>query len=721
LSDGNPPDRFSADRPVSPGIHEIAKGAEMEFFFNPQGIAVVGATPNPLKGGNAILKNLLLGYRGRIFPVNPKYPEIEGLTCYPSVRAVPGKVDLAIVFVPAPLVPSAVEDCAGKGVRGVIVESGGFAEAGPEGKCLQEALAQIAARTGIRLWGPNCMGLVDCVHRRIFSFMDPRAQEQEEFIPGPVSLVVQSGMLSAIFLIDIMSNATMGVSKVCSLGNKVDVNECDILEYFLEDPDTEVIGLYLESFSDGRRFLDLCRKSGKPIVVLKGGRSRQGAEAALSHTASLAGNQRIVTGALAQVGVSEARDFKQMMDLCRSLALMKPAHIGSGRVAILTLSGGAGIVATDFIAEEGLAMANLSASTRSILEQLFPKWMPVANPVDLWPAIEKQNSADVDVYILSLQALLGDPAVDAVFLHVFISNPRSRLNMSELTAKVRAAGKPVIAWIIGRREDVHAFQKEALLHGMPTFTEISRATECLAAVLRERRPPDPIITVKKCPLPLPLSELLNSRTGPLDEHLSKEILRTGGIPTVPEEIAADAARAEEAAAALGYPIVMKGLIPGGIHKTELGLVRLGISDSRAVRATFAGLMEKMKGRGSVLVQKQLPGKVELILGLLRDPQFGPCVMFGLGGVMAELLEDMAFAVAPLTHCEALQLIGRIRNQKALDGFRGTPPVNREEIARILCTLGEIGLGHPRIREIDINPLIAGEEEAVAVDATIFLD
>ena len=308
----------------------------IDFFLNPRGIAIVGATPNPLKGGNAIVKNILLGYRGGIFPVNPKYTEIEGLTCYPSVRAIPDHVDMAVVFVPAPLVPAAVEDCVGKGVRGVMIESGGFAEAGPEGERLQNVLGAIAARSGIRLWGPNCMGLVDVVHRHIFSFMDPRAQEREEFIPGVVSLIVQSGMLSAIFLMDIMSNATMGVSKVASLGNKVDVNECDLLEYFLDDPDTEVIGLYLESFSEGRRFLDLCRSSKKPIIVLKGGRSSRGAEAARSHTASLAGNQRIVAGALAQVGVTEAQDFKQMMDLCRSFALTKPVPGGSDRVAILT-------------------------------------------------------------------------------------------------------------------------------------------------------------------------------------------------------------------------------------------------------------------------------------------------------------------------------------------------------------------------------------------------
>ena len=694
----------------------------MNFFFNPRGIAVVGATPNPLKGGHAILKNIQLGYRGGIYPVNPKYGQIEGLTCYPSVAAIPDPVELAIVFVPAPQVPAAVESCAARGVRGIIIESGGFAEAGPEGKRLQHRLSEIAARTGIRLWGPNCMGLVDCVHRRIFSFMDPQALERGEFIPGNVSLVVQSGMLSAIFLIDIMSNATMGVSKVCSLGNKVDVDECDILEYFLDDPDTGVIGLYLESFSDGRRFLELCRRSAKPIVVLKGGRSRRGAEAALSHTASLAGNQRIVTGALVQAGVTEARDFKQMMDLCRSLALMTPSAAGSGRVAVLTLSGGAGIVATDFVAEQGLAMADLSASTKKSLATLFPEWMPVSNPVDLWPAVERQSGDAPDVGGRSLAALLVDPGVDAVFFHAFVSNPRSRPNMADLSARLRSAGKPLVAWVIGRRDDTFAFQKEALVHGIPVFTELSRAAECLAAILNQRHKPEPPAVEKevKRPMPADLQRLLDSASGPLDEQLSKSILGACGVPTVPEVIAADASQAAAAAAGLGYPVVMKGLLPGEVHKTELGLIRLGLRNGRAVRTAFSDLLKKMEGRGKVLVQKQVPNGVELILGLVRDPQFGPCVMVGLGGVMAEIYDDTAFAVAPLTHREALALIGRIRAQKLLGGFRGAPPVDREAVARILVSLGAIGINYPRIQEIDINPLIISGRGATAVDATIIL-
>jgi acetate---CoA ligase (ADP-forming) len=694
----------------------------MDFFFNPRGVAIIGATPNPLKGGNAILKNLQLGYRGGIYPVNPRYPEIEGLPCYPSIGDAPGPVDLAIVFVPAPLVPVAVEECAAKGIPGVMVESSGFAETGPEGARLQRALAAIAARTGTRIWGPNCMGLVDVVHSRIFSFMDPKAQQQG-LIPGTVSLVVQSGMLSATFLVDIMSNATMGVSKVCSVGNKVDVNECDLLEYFLADPDTRVIGLYLESFSDGRRFLEICRRCGKPIVVLKGGRSRKGAEAAMSHTASLAGNRRIITGALAQAGVIESNDFKQMMDLCRTLAMVDPPAERRERVAVLTFSGGAGIVSTDFLEGERFSIADLAESTRTSLRKLFPAWMPVADPVDLWPALESHIGDDIDVYGRALAAVLADPGVDAVFLHTFAGNPRVRLNLADIARRIRASGKPVVIWQIGRREEAFSFQKEALSFGIPVFAEIGRAVECLAAVLRGRPRPEPIPVsgIRPPDLPAALKDLLASAaSGPLDEHLSKELLRAWGVPTVTEQVVTGE-KEIEAASGLGYPVVMKGLLPGGIHKTEMGLVRLDVPDRAAALRTFAALMEGMAGRGRVLIQRRILGKVELILGLLRDPQFGPCVMFGLGGVTAELFGDTVFAVAPVTRRDALELMDRIRGQKMLDGFRGSPPVDREEIARIIVRLGEIGLAFPRIREIDINPLICGKEGAVAVDATIVLD
>jgi len=459
----------------------------MDYFFKPKSIAVIGATTNPFKGGNAILKNLITGYRGGIYPINPRYNEIEGLPCYPSVSVITGPVDLAIVFVPAHQVPDAVAQCADKGVPGVIIESGGFAETGADGRSLQSSLIDLSRSTGIRLWGPNCMGLVDAVNGHVFSFMDARAF-QAGLTPGSVSLVVQSGMLSAGFLIDIMTHGIMGISKVCSVGNKMDVDECDLLPWLIADKDTAVIGLYLESLLNGRRFIDICRNSPKPIVVLKGGKSAKGAQAAMSHTASLAGNEQIIQGAFAQAGVIEASDFKQMMDLCRTLSMVPTRQeTRPGRVAILTFSGGAGIVSADFLAAKGLEVADLSDETKESLAKLFPEWMPVSNPVDLWPAMERLAGGDVDVFAQALKAVFADSQVDAVLLHAFVGNFRIRFDIKDLAQQVKDAGKPAFIWLLGRRDDAFQICNEARDLGVPVFPELGRAIECMAAVFKGRK------------------------------------------------------------------------------------------------------------------------------------------------------------------------------------------------------------------------------------------
>ena len=453
----------------------------MEFFFKPRGIAVIGASANPAKGGYFILHNLLKGFKGGIYPVNPSYAEIDELPCYASVLQVPDPVDLAIIFVPAALVPAVLQECAQRGIRGAMIESGGFAESSKQGQQLQDRLLEIQKETGIRIWGPNCMGLVDAVQGSVFSFVLPAIWDKG-LDPGNVSLVVQSGMLTAGFLIDIMSNGVMGISKACSIGNKADVDECDILEYLIDDADTGAIGLYLESISDGRRFMDLCRQAEKPIVVLRGGKSQKGAEAALSHTASLAGNGAVVSGALAQVGVVEAHDFKQMMDLCRTLA--DYADIGPlehRRIVILTMSGAAGIVSSDFIEAHSLEVADLSADTIEALKEVFPGWMPVSNPVDLWPAVELHGRKKA--YTKAFEAVCADRGVDAVLFHAFVGGDEFRPHISSLVEMAGQAGKPIFGWVMGKRNEAHKLQTEAKELGLPVFGELYRAVECMAAVL----------------------------------------------------------------------------------------------------------------------------------------------------------------------------------------------------------------------------------------------
>ncbi len=694
----------------------------MELFFKPHGIALVGATTNKLKGGNRILKNLQTGYKGDIYPVNPRYAEIEGLACYPSVIDISGHVDLAIIFVPAVAAVQAVKECGRKGIPRVMIQSAGFAETGDEGRALQAELLKVKEEYGTRIWGPNCMGLVDAVNRHVFSFALSSIWE-DGLLPGKVSLIVQSGMLSAGFLIDTVTHGTMGISKACSIGNKADVDECDLLEYLIDDPDTDVIGTYLESIPDGRRFIKACRRSPKPIVVLKGGKSVKGAEAAMSHTASLAGNGAIISGALAQAGVIEADDFKQMLDICRTLAISgdKPPA-PKGRIAVLTYSGGAGIVSADFIEALGLETATLSSETHEQLQTVFPDWMPPSNPVDLWPAVEKNGSGRV--YRTAFEAVSKDPNVDAILYHIFTGGGRKTVDLTRMAGFAKAAGKPVFCWLLGHRDMAHEAQAHIQGLGIPVFRELRRTVECMAAYFQYLNAADntatdfelPASAVSQNPGLIPAGE-----TGVMDEYRAKQILTEAGIPTVEETIAATPEEAVARGDEFGYPVVMKGLSPGRVHKTEENLVRLGISGADAVQTEYLSLQNSLASDGKILIQKQVAGEPELIAGLLRDPQFGPCVMCGFGGVMAEVLNDIAFAVAPLNMEDALALINRLKTRKLLNGFRGNPPLNKEAFADILVKLGDLGIANPGIREIDINPLIISNGLPVAVDATIIID
>jgi acetyltransferase len=309
---------------------------------------------------------------------------------------------------------------------------------------------------------------------------------EDGLTPGGVSLIVQSGMLSAGFLIDIMTHGKMGISKACSIGNKVDVDECDVLEYLIDDPDTSTIGLYLESIPDGRRFADLCRQSIKPIVVLRGGKSKKGAEAAMSHTASLAGNAAVIRGALSQVGVVEAYDFKQMMDVCRALdRYPEVPENNPGRVAIMTMSGAAGIVSSDFIDHQRLAVAELSDDTRKSLKQIFPDWMPVTNPIDLWPAAELHGRKKA--YGRAFEAVCAAPSIDAILIHLFVFSSVPNANLLPLVEMADKSGKPLFCWLMGKRSEVHQFKLQAREMGMPSFDELHRTVECMAAVFSRKK------------------------------------------------------------------------------------------------------------------------------------------------------------------------------------------------------------------------------------------
>lgn len=471
--------------------------ASMNFFFDPKGVAVIGATDNQAKGGFHLFRNIVQSYSGPVFPVNPRLSSILGVTCYPDVESIPTNFDLAVFFVPAPNLPGVIRQCAAKGVKGIIIESAGFAEVGPEGRRLQEESLDLARGYGIRLWGPNCMGLLDAHRRHVFSFMYTDAWKTL-LTPGSVSMVVQSGMLSAGFLMMILERGLIDISKMCSIGNKCDVHETELLAYLIDDPLTDVIGMYVESIVDPRRFMELVKKTPKPVVVLKGGRSPKGARAAMSHTASLASDHAVVSSALRQAGAIEVTDVNELMDVLRGFAKRPASRIEThGGTAVVTFSGGGGIVTTDLLHDAGLSLAELSPATLDAMKRVYPPWMDPANPADIWPAIE--HSGPKAVYETVLGAVIRDPSVDSVVLHLFTTMIDKTMFM-DLARMKDELGKPVVAWLAGVGERLSTLRGDLESIGIPTYDEMHRCVEVLAALRRFSRKKSALGTHSGTPL-----------------------------------------------------------------------------------------------------------------------------------------------------------------------------------------------------------------------------
>lgn len=712
----------------------------MDFFFEPNGVAVVGATPEPVSGGRQLLTNLTFGYKKPIYPVNPKYDEILGIKCYSKVSAIKDPVDLALIFVPAPAVPQVLEDCVIKGVRGVIIQSGGFAEIGSEGKALQDQCLAIARKGGLRIWGPNCMGLIDTWKPYVFSFVTTEAWKGA-MNPGGVSLIVQSGLLSARFITTLMANRTLGLAKVCSIGNKSDVEETELLEYLLNDPATKVVGLYLESFIHGRRFFELATSATKPIVVLTGGKTSLGAEASISHTASLSGNDALIRGVLRQAGVHLADDFFEMTDIARSLEkgfLIRQSPAKKPGIAILSYSGAAGIVTTDHLVKNGLTLARLSSQTLRRLEDLSPPWMPVRNPVDFWPAIEKHG---IELpYKVGLEALYDDPEVDGIIVHLFAGSGIWFLNMKEIMLDIKKPAKPILFWLMGPEESREATRMALEEEGWPTFSEIHRTVTVMAKLFEHPRredggpPADQWRSAKstersKVPyLSLQDTSSLNelSRQADeqgatiLDEHEAKKWLKALNLKVVEEEMVKSYAAALRASHKMGFPVVLKGRVEGQVHKTEAGFVKLNLYNPSHLRSAYQEMLSLTSKPQFFMIQPMLKSDLELIAGIVRDPSFGPAVMFGLGGIWTEVYRDVVFRLAPLNEEEVSGMVSDLRGQVLFKGYRGSKPVNMKSLSDWLIRLGWLAQTFEKIEEIDINPLLIVDGEPIAVDATIIL-
>jgi acetyltransferase len=454
----------------------------MNFFFDPEGVAVIGASADPMKVGYYILRNTLGGYKGKVYPVNPRYETLQGVQCYPDVESIPESFELAIYFIPARFLPDTIRACAKKGVKGIIIESAGFAEVGEAGRQLQEESVRLAKEFGIRLWGPNCMGLIDGYKRHVFSFLI-NDQVFDLLKPGNASFIVQSGMLSAGFLLMMLERGGLGISKMCSIGNKCDVHETELLEYLIGDDSTDVIGMYVESIKDPQRFMECARSSKKPIVMLKGGQSPVGAQAAASHTASMAGNYTIMRHVFDQCGITEVFDINELMDIVRGFSKTRLLRHDGG-TAILTFSGGGGIITSDLLHARGMPVASLTPESLKSLEEIFPEWMAPSHPVDIWPAIEKYGYQKV--YGRGIEIIMNDPQVDSLIIHLFASRMETAY-LSNLVTMKDTLGKPVIAWCAGNGEKLRTFRSDLEDTGIPVFEEMVRGVDFLAAFKRHAR------------------------------------------------------------------------------------------------------------------------------------------------------------------------------------------------------------------------------------------
>lgn len=694
-------------------------------FFTPRTIAVIGASTSPTKLGHAVVKNLLEGGfakdQRQIYPINPNAKEILGLAAYPSVMDIPGPIDLAVIVIPYASVPQAIHQCGEKGIAAAIIISAGFREAGKEGLQREREVIQIAKQYGIRLIGPNCLGVIDTVTPLNASFsagMPPA---------GPMAFMSQSGALGTAIL-DWAQAGRLGLSKFVSLGNKADVDEIDLLQAWQDDPDSKVILCYIEGLSDGQAFIDAARAvtRKKPVVAIKSGVTQAGARAVTSHTGSLAGSEQAYQAAFRQAAILRAETLQELFDFARGFGYLP--HLQGERIAIITNAGGPGILATDALERAGLKLARFDPECIRSLEQFLPDAASASNPVDIL------GDARSDRYRFALEQVIQDPHVDGIMV---ILTPQAMTEIGE-TARVIAemashAKIPVIPCFMGEAQISEGI-KILDQHHIPNFPYPEQAAKVFKAMNTYRQMKDlPSHECERSEVDTAavrslIDRVLAEGRVTIGDAEAREILNAYEIPIPQSEIAETAEEAVQIAERIGYPIVLKVVSPDILHKTDVGGVRVGLQDAGAVRDAFDLIYYRTQRYlpdarlHGCLVQKMVPSGLEVLIGMNRDPQFGPLVTFGLGGIYVETLRDVAFRIAPFSRYEAEQMLGEIRAHALLDGVRGQPPVDKEALIETIHRICLLVNDFPEIMELDINPYIVYEQGrgGVAIDMRLVL-
>lgn len=691
----------------------------LDSLLRPKSIAVVGASRRAGSIGNGMLKHLVgSGFTGPVYPVNPTAISVNSVPAFPSIGALPTVPDLAVIVVPKQLVLGVVRECVATGVKGIVVITAGFREVGGEGIELERELLALVRENGLRMVGPNCMGVMNT---------SPDVAMNATFAPtmppnGPIAFMSQSGAMGMTIL-DYASEYGIGISQFVSMGNKADVSGNDLIEYWQDDDEVGVILMYIEGFGNPRHFTTLARRATrrKPVLAVKAGRSEAGAKAASSHTGALA-QVDIATDALfAQCGVLRADTVEALFDA--AIAFSKAPLPKGRRVAILTNAGGPGIIIADACEGFGLEVAPLSEETQSRLREHLPAEASVANPVDMIA------SATPEQVERAMRIIVADPGIDAVIASYVPLGLEAPVIAAAINRGAEGCGKPILAVLMSKR-GLPQGMAELSDTPIPAYRFPESAARALGAMWRYRQWLDrPVAEVRRFDVDAArVGQIIASALREDRERLTVpeafEVLECYGIPIAPFRIATTEDDVVEAAREMGYPIVLKAVSQDIVHKTEAGAVKLDMRDEESLRVGWREIAEALDGEGpaardaGVLVQRMWTGGRETIVGMTMEPQFGPIVMFGLGGVYVEVQRDVAFRVQPVSTVDALEMIRSLRGYKILEGVRGEQGVDLPRLSEVVERVSQMVGDHPEIREMDINPFLAFPEgqASVAVDA-----
>ncbi len=694
-----------------------------EAFCDPQAVAIIGASRTPGKLGHSVLRNVIQhGFKGAVYPINPQAGEILGLQCFSSVSAVRGPIDLAVILIPAPHVPGALLECGEKGIKGAVIISAGFREASREGRKRERELVEIASRYGIRLVGPNSLGIIDAVASLNASFATGMPAR------GSIAFMSQSGAVCTAVL-DMAQSEQVGFSRFVSLGNKADLDEIAFIEAWSDDPHTRVIVAYLEGIEDGAEFMRVASKVGrkKPIIAIKSGTTSAGSRAVSYHTGTLAGSESTYEAAFRQSGVLRARSVQDLFDY--SIAFARQPLLASDRIAIITNAGGPGIMAADACERAGLQLASLERDSLSALREALPAAASVLNPVDLL------GDALADRYELAVGTVLDDPNVGGV---IVIVAPQAMTEVEETARLVgelsKRSEKPVLGCFMGAGGVASGVQ---VLNGylVPNYPVPERAVAALAAMTKYRRWRD---------RPLPVPESFDVDRGrvratldrvraegrlAVGEAEARDVLDAYGIPTPSTLLASDSSEAVRFAEEIGFPVAIKIASPDVLHKTDVGGVRLNLTSPDQVRHAFDLMIYRasryMAGADiwGCLVQAMVQGGKEVVTCMHRDPAFGPVMMFGLGGIYAEVLQDRTSRVPPLDRRIAAEMVAGIQGYNLLRGVRGDRRSDLDALNETLLRLSQLATDFEDIAEFDLNPLVVLEQGqgVLGIDMRLILE